>query len=63
MAPYCRMVYPLRVFNKNIDIDELCFAFTDNARCDGTKVVIDPQGVNSILEKVVSSTDKLIDVS
>jgi len=39
---------------KNIDINELCSEFTDKARCDGTKVVLDPQGVNSILEKLTS---------
>jgi len=36
----------------NVDINELCSEFTDKARCDGTKVVLDPQGVNSILEKL-----------
>jgi AP-1-like factor len=36
---------------KNIDINDLCSEFTDKARCDGTKVVLDPQGVTSILEK------------
>jgi AP-1-like factor len=35
----------------NIDINDLCSEFTDKARCDGTKVVLDPQGVTSILEK------------
>jgi AP-1-like factor len=39
---------------KNVDINELCSEFTDKARCDGTKVVLDPQGVNSILEKLTS---------
>jgi AP-1-like transcription factor len=33
------------------DMNELCSAFADKARCDGTKVVLDPQGVTSILEK------------
>jgi Transcription factor PAP1 len=36
---------------KNIDMNELCSEFADKARCDGTKVVLDPQGVSSILEK------------
>lgn len=48
------MVYPLTVSNKNIEINELCSDFTDKARCDGTKVVLDPQGVNSILEKLTA---------
>ncbi|KAI9445490.1 hypothetical protein H4582DRAFT_1806591 [Lactarius indigo] len=38
----------------NVDINELCSEFTDKARCDGTKVVLDPQGVNSILEKLTT---------
>jgi len=38
----------------NIDINDLCSEFTDKARCDGTKVVLDPQGVNSILEKLTA---------
>ncbi|KAH9964504.1 hypothetical protein BC827DRAFT_1187508 [Russula dissimulans] len=38
----------------NIDINELCSDFTDKARCDGTKVVLNPQGVTSILEKLTS---------
>lgn len=36
----------------NFDINDLCSEFKDKARCDGTKVVLDPQGVNSILEKL-----------
>ncbi|KAI0271581.1 hypothetical protein BC834DRAFT_967035 [Gloeopeniophorella convolvens] len=38
----------------NVDINELCSEFTDKARCDGTKVVLDPQGVNSIIEKLTT---------
>jgi len=34
----------------NIDINELCSEFTDKARSDGKKVVLDPQGVSSIME-------------
>jgi len=34
------------------DINELCQEFTSKARCDGTKVVLEPQGVNSILESL-----------
>jgi AP-1-like factor len=36
----------------NIDMNELCSEFTDKARCDGTKVVLNPQGVSSIMEKL-----------
>ncbi|KAI0040505.1 hypothetical protein FA95DRAFT_865223 [Auriscalpium vulgare] len=39
----------------NIDINELCAEFTDKARCDGTKVVLDMEGVNHILEKLTAA--------
>jgi len=39
---------------QNIDINELCSEFTDKARCDGTKVVLDPQGVSLIMEKLTT---------
>ncbi|KAI0706206.1 hypothetical protein BC835DRAFT_1313058 [Cytidiella melzeri] len=35
---------------KNVDINDLCSEFTKKARCDGTKVVLEPQGVNDIME-------------
>ncbi|VDC01968.1 unnamed protein product [Peniophora sp. CBMAI 1063] len=38
----------------NIDINELCAEFTDKARCDGTKIVLDQNGVNMILERLRS---------
>ncbi|TFY79827.1 hypothetical protein EWM64_g4189 [Hericium alpestre] len=38
--------------SQNIDINELCAEFTDKARCDGTKVVLDPRGISQILEKL-----------
>ncbi|KAF9014916.1 hypothetical protein BDQ17DRAFT_1418052 [Cyathus striatus] len=37
---------------KGVDINELCHEFTSKARCDGTKVVLEPQGVHSILENL-----------
>lgn len=37
---------------QNIDINELCAEFTDKARCDGTKIVLDQNGVNMILDKL-----------
>lgn len=37
---------------KNVDINELCSEFTKKARCDGTKVVLEPEGVNDILESL-----------
>ncbi|KJA25920.1 hypothetical protein HYPSUDRAFT_338771 [Hypholoma sublateritium FD-334 SS-4] len=40
---------------KDADINELCSEFTSKARCDGTKVVLEPQGVHSILETLSKS--------
>ncbi|KAH7926189.1 hypothetical protein BV22DRAFT_373246 [Leucogyrophana mollusca] len=36
---------------KDADINELCTEFTKKARCDGTKVVLEPQGIHHILER------------
>jgi AP-1-like factor len=38
----------------NLDMNELCSEFKNKARCDGTQVVLDPQGVTSILEKLTA---------
>ncbi|KAF9455370.1 hypothetical protein BDZ94DRAFT_1230954 [Collybia nuda] len=38
--------------SQDIDINELCSEFTDKARCDGTKVVLEPQGVSCILKNL-----------
>ncbi|KAG2160228.1 uncharacterized protein EDB93DRAFT_1114156 [Suillus bovinus] len=35
---------------KDADINHLCTEFTKKARCDGTKVVLEPEGVHHILE-------------
>ncbi|PFH50725.1 hypothetical protein AMATHDRAFT_75415 [Amanita thiersii Skay4041] len=35
---------------KDTDINELCAEFTAKAKCDGTKVVLEPQGVEQIFE-------------
>jgi AP-1-like factor len=35
---------------KDVDISSLCSEFTNKARCDGSQVVLEPQGVHSILE-------------
>ncbi|KIJ59812.1 hypothetical protein HYDPIDRAFT_161884 [Hydnomerulius pinastri MD-312] len=35
---------------KDADINELCTEFTKKARCDGTKVVLEPEGVHHIIE-------------
>jgi len=37
---------------KDVDINELCTEFTNKARCDGTKVVLEPEGVHSIIESL-----------
>ncbi|EMD41389.1 hypothetical protein CERSUDRAFT_109986 [Gelatoporia subvermispora B] len=39
---------------KDIDINELCAEFTSKARCDGTKVVLEPQGVRHIVETLAA---------
>lgn len=35
---------------KDADVNHLCTEFTKKARCDGTKVVLEPEGVHHILE-------------
>jgi len=35
---------------KDVDVNDLCAEFSSKARCDGTKVVLEPQGVSHILE-------------
>ncbi|KAF8640815.1 hypothetical protein AX17_000464 [Amanita inopinata Kibby_2008] len=35
---------------KDADLNELCAEFTAKAKCDGTKVVLEPSGVSHILE-------------
>jgi AP-1-like factor len=39
---------------KDVDVNELCTEFTNKARCDGTKVVLEPQGVETILRTLHS---------
>ncbi|KZT08946.1 uncharacterized protein LAESUDRAFT_735646 [Laetiporus sulphureus 93-53] len=39
---------------KDVDINELCSEFTSKARCDGTKVVLEPQGVHHIIETLAA---------
>ncbi|KAH0838716.1 hypothetical protein J3R83DRAFT_7046 [Lanmaoa asiatica] len=36
---------------QDADINELCTEFTKKARCDGTKVVLEPEGVHQLFEK------------
>ena len=37
-----------------MDINELCQEFTSKARCDGTKVVLEPEGVHHIIETLAA---------
>jgi AP-1-like transcription factor len=37
---------------QDLDINELCTEFTSKAKCDGTKVVLEPSGVHHIIEKL-----------
>ncbi|KAF7367426.1 BZIP family transcriptional factor [Mycena sanguinolenta] len=37
---------------KDSDLAELCSEFSSKARCDGTKVVLEPQGVRHIIESL-----------
>ncbi|KAG6841533.1 hypothetical protein C0991_009898 [Blastosporella zonata] len=37
---------------QDVDINELCTQFTNKAKCDGSKVVLEPQGVNHILQNL-----------
>ncbi|KAH9949446.1 hypothetical protein B0H21DRAFT_688374 [Amylocystis lapponica] len=39
---------------QDLDINELCTEFTRKARCDGTKVVLEPQGVHCIIESLAA---------
>ena len=44
------MVANQHLLGQNVDINELCSEFTKKARCDGTKVVLEPEGVHAIME-------------
>ncbi|KAJ7924422.1 hypothetical protein B0H13DRAFT_1601749 [Mycena leptocephala] len=37
---------------KDSDLADLCSEFSNKARCDGTKVVLEPQGVRNIIESL-----------
>jgi AP-1-like factor len=38
-----------------VDINELCAEFTNKAKCDGTKVVLEPYGVQQIIQKFATT--------
>jgi len=39
---------------KDVDINDLCSQFTSKARCDGRKVVLEPQSVDCIIRSLAS---------
>ncbi|OBZ80026.1 hypothetical protein A0H81_00164 [Grifola frondosa] len=41
-------------FKQDVDINELCSEFTAKAKCDGTKVVLEPAGVHHIIETLAA---------
>jgi len=43
---------------KDIDINELCTEFTNKAKCDGTKVVLEPSGVSHIIETLTAKVQQ-----
>lgn len=42
------------LLKQDIDINDLCAEFTNKAKCDGTKVVLEPQGVHHIIETLAA---------
>nr|GAT50350.1 BZIP family transcriptional factor [Mycena chlorophos] len=43
---------------RDSDIAELCTEFSAKARCDGTKVVLEPQGVRTIIESLTEKHNR-----
>lgn len=43
---------------KDIDINELCTEFTNKAKCDGTKVVLEPSGVTHIIDTLTAKVQQ-----
>lgn len=43
---------------KDIDINELCTEFTNKAKCDGTKVVLEPSGVSHIIDTLTAKVQQ-----
>ena len=42
----------LTLISKDVDINSLCTEFAAKARCDGCHVVIEPSGMQEIMESV-----------
>lgn len=36
---------------QDIDVNNLCTEFAEKARCDGSKVVLEPQSIQSIMDQ------------
>jgi AP-1-like factor len=47
-------VVDIAIQDANIDINDLCTEFTSKAKCDGTKVVLEPQEVDNIIESLAN---------
>ena len=47
------------IYWKDADINDLCSEFTKRARCDGTKVVLEPQAVHLIFESLSKKQQQL----
>lgn len=43
---------------KDIDINDLCTEFTNKAKCDGTKVVLEPSGVSHIIDTLTAKVQQ-----
>lgn len=52
-TPYISDINPIDL-HQDVDINDLCTEFTNKAKCDGTKVVLEPQGVNCILKNLTA---------
>ena len=44
---------------QGVDINELCEEFSCKAKCDGTKVVLEPQVVDDIMESLTLKKKRL----
>lgn len=56
LVRYHRLPTDCRVISQdaNIDINNLCSEFTSKAKCDGTKVVLEPQEMHNIIEALAA---------
>jgi AP-1-like factor len=54
MSALTRCIAPAKLMciTQDSDLADLCSEFSNKARCDGTKVVLEPQGVRNIIESL-----------